>query len=275
MSLGRRLILPLLGLAGLTVFVALHTWAPDTYTKVLTAIMIRPVTSQPFIDLEYLFTTATCWQQGFDVYVVDPCDSLGRPESYSPLWLRAPMVFADRPWSVWYGVALAGVFFLSLAALPTGRRWRDVAILGAAVFSGATIYGVERGNIDLLIFMMALAGGLCAARSAGLRLAGYGMLLAAGLLKFYPIVGLVMALRERIVRFLIIGGVATAVVLAFVLAFRDELVKTLRNVPKSSYFGDNIAAGNCPAVSAWRSVPSCTGWGSAVERSRRCRVADC
>jgi hypothetical protein len=246
MGLGRRLVLPLLGLVGLTVFVALHTWSPDTYTSILTAIMIRPATNQPFIDLEYLFTTAECWQKGVDVYLVNPCDSLGRLEGYSPLWLRAPFLFAERPWSVWYGVLLAGVFFLSVAALPTSRRWRDQLLVGLAAFSSAAIYGIERGNIDLIIFIMALTAGLCAARSGPVRLAGYGVLLLAGLLKFYPLVGLILALRERFARFLIIAAISVAAVVAFAVEFRGELVKTIGNIPKSSYFGDNMAARQLP-----------------------------
>jgi hypothetical protein len=260
MGLGRRFVLPLLGLAGLAIFVALHTWSPDTYTSILTSIMIRPTTGEPFIDLEYLFTTAECWQKGIDVYVVNPCDSLGRLEGYSPLWLRAPLLFAERPWSVWYGVGLAGAFFLSLAALPTERRWRDQVVVALAAFSSATIYGVERGNIDLIIFMMALAAGLWAARSPPVRLAGYGLLLIAGLLKFYPLVGLVLALRERFARFLVIAGICTAVVVVFVLEFRAELVKTVGNIPKSSYFGDNVAARQLPATWVWRCDRSSTVW---------------
>ena len=242
----RRFVLPLLGLAGLGIFVAMYAWSRDDYTSILTAIMIRPAISQPFIDLEYLFTTAQCWQRGIDVYVVNPCDSLGRLEGYSPLWLRAPFLFAERAWSIWYGVILAGLFYLSLAALPPGRRWWDQLVIGAAAFSSVTIYGVERGNIDLIIFMMALIAGILASRTAPVRLAGYGVLLAAGLLKFYPLAGLVLAVRETLQRFLIVAAASIVIVAVFILEFHEELVKTLRNIPTSSYFGDNVAARQLP-----------------------------
>jgi hypothetical protein len=229
----RRFILPLAGLVGLAIFVALHAWLPGTYRSVLTAIMIRPFAdNEPFVDLRYLFVTAECWQKGVDVYVINPCDSLGSGvESYSPLWLRAPFLFADRPWSVRYGIILDGLFFLSLAALPLSRRWQDQLIVGAAAFSSVTIYGLERGNIDLIMFIMALTAGLCVARSTPVSVAGYCVLLLAGLLKFYPLAGMVLALRERFARFLAIAGVSTAVVVAFVLVFHEELVKTARNIP--------------------------------------------
>jgi len=42
----------------------------------------------PFLDTHAVLAAAECRRQGIDVYLSNPCDVLGRPHGYSPLWLE-------------------------------------------------------------------------------------------------------------------------------------------------------------------------------------------
>src|SRR5207249_3251609 len=76
------------------------------------AVPIQPK-KYPFIDLEYIFASVDCWQRGIDVYLRDPCDTLGRLYAYSPLLLRAAFL-PSIAWTNVFGVGMDMLFLLTL-----------------------------------------------------------------------------------------------------------------------------------------------------------------
>jgi hypothetical protein len=216
--------------AGLTAVIALgllYYLEPFAYYRVFKVIGIGPL-RYPFLDLEFILASVDCWQQGIDVYVNDPCDVLGRPFDYSPLWLR----FAFLPGKNWtnpLGFFLTMSFFLALAILPSPRSARELLLRFAATLSPITIFAVERGNIDLLMFVIATAAGALLLKQLHGRIAAYAMIVIAGLLKIYPFVLMVLTLHERPRVFLWINGAGAAVMLGAGVYFHEELVKTLLN----------------------------------------------
>src|SRR5207247_2344885 len=83
------------------------------------AVPIQPK-KYPFIDLEYIFASVDCWQHGIDVYLRDPCDTLGRLYAYSPLLLRAAFL-PSIAWTNVFGVSMDMLFLLTLLWLPPAR----------------------------------------------------------------------------------------------------------------------------------------------------------
>ena len=147
----------------------------------------------------------------------------GLPFNYSPLWLRLTFLPTGHAAAVAISVALIVGFFLSLATLRPPRTVGELAVLLLALLSSATALAAERGNADLLMFLMAIGAANASLYALWVRLIGYGLLLAAGLLKFYPLAGLVIAVRDRAWVLLSAFIVSVAAVLALVLAFRPEL----------------------------------------------------
>ena len=230
----RRLLLPVFGLSVLAAAGAAYALARPLYMTVLSWVMLLPYRT-PFFDLEYVLNTVTCWHQGIDVYATNPCDPLGRPMTYAPLWLRMGFLALDRSWAAPLGLGLAVLFCLSLALLPPTRRWRDLLVIGAAAVSSLAVFAVERGNVDVMIYLAALAAGLAAASGGVVRGVSYALLLAAGLLKFYPLAALLVVLRERLVACLILASVAGAAILGFFLVYHNELARMAPNIPRYPY----------------------------------------
>ncbi len=240
------MILPGLSLGLLAALSALYAFARPAYMTVMTVMMHRPWVT-PFFDLEYLLASATCWQQGIDVYAANPCDPLGRPMNYSPLLLRLRVLALDRAWALPLGLAVAVCYCLSLGFLvPTGRR-RDWLIIGLAGTSSLAVLAVERGNIDVLIYLGSFVAGHALGGSAVGRLAGYAVLMTLGAVKFYPFAALVVILRERLALCIGLALAAAGLGAAFVLAFRDELLKVAANLPPVVLFEDMIGVRMLPA----------------------------
>src|SRR5262249_43963558 len=136
--------------------------------------------------------------------------------------------------------------FLSLALLPPPRTGFDFGVTLLATMSSATALAVERANVDLVMFLMIVVS--VWARDLGLsyRLAGYALISLAGLLKFYPMVAIILAPRERPAVVAMVAFAAGAALAALAFSYHDELVVMLGNIPSSSYFTLQFSAQNLP-----------------------------
>ena len=62
----------------------------------------------------------------------------------------------------------------------------------AATISTMVVFALERANADILLFILALVAVFLAERGSAARLLGYCVALLAALLKYYPIMLLIM-----------------------------------------------------------------------------------
>jgi hypothetical protein len=222
-----RFTITVAGLAAMIALALLYYFEPLAYYRVFKFIGMAPL-RYPFLDLEFILASVDCWQQGIDVYVNDPCDVLGRPFDYSPVWLRFTFL-PGKDWTNQLGLFLSVSFFLALAILPSPRSARELLLRLAATLSPITTFAVERGNIDLLIFVIATAAGALLLKPLHGRIAAYAMIVMAGLLKIYPFVLIVLTLHERPRVFLWINGAAAAVMVGTGVYFHEELMKMALN----------------------------------------------
>jgi len=149
---------------------------------------------QPYADTYGLIGVMQCYRRGVDIYAFNPCDLYNRPHVYSSVWLLGSRTPVTTAWTPFVGSALAIAFCVSLFLLPPARTRLGALILTAGVVSNAVIFACYQGNNDLVVFVMAAVAGRCLLGGLGARGAGYALLLAAGSLKFYPVVLIVLAL---------------------------------------------------------------------------------
>ncbi|MBV9375839.1 MAG: hypothetical protein JO320_12430 [Alphaproteobacteria bacterium] len=236
--------------AVLVLFLALSWLYWHGYTEIYYTILrrwgIEPFRS-PFVDASGWLAAWECTRQGVDVIPFDPCDVLQRGYASSPLWLAlagVPLGVADTTIVGWF---LGLAFIASLTVLPTPRGSHALILVIAATMSTMVVFALERANADLLLFLLVLAAGLLAeSRLMAARLLGYGIALFAALLKYYPIVVLVAAFRERIA---VLTGVilsAACAVAAFWAIWHDDLARGLPTIAAGPYSTDLFAAKNLP-----------------------------
>jgi hypothetical protein len=243
----KRWIIPGAGILAVALFGILYATDRPVYFGLLKMLMLTPF-PHPFIDWEWLPSAVACWAQGIDVYVNNTCYTVihGGRFNYSPLWLRATFLPAGAEWVAPFGVAIAFGFFLALAALPLPKGRRAWIMTGLATFSSTTAFGVERGNADLILFVMIVLAVMLWNYHIACRWVGYLLFGLAGLLKFYPLVLFIMALRERVMVFLSICLTVMLTLLIFAWAYGAETLRALSALPKRLYFTDMFGAVNLP-----------------------------
>jgi hypothetical protein len=201
----------------------------------------------PFLDTHAVLAAAECGRHGIEVYLSNPCDALGRPHAYSPLWLAIVPKSLGTSATGWVGAGLDVLFLLSLAAVLRPRNAKELLILGAAAVSPITVYALERANNDLMIFLLVICGAMLFAFRRPYRLFSYGLFVAAGLLKYYPLALLVFAAREGRRDGLVIAAAVTLALVFFAVAFYPELSLASASIPAAaSYFTDAFSARNLP-----------------------------
>ncbi len=246
-----RCLLPaLVLLAGFVATVALYAWGGDAYFDLREMAGLKPF--PPFLDLHNIIAAIDCWQEGVDVYHTNPCDLLGRPHIYSPLWLRLPWLLGDPGLLHPIGIAMDLAFVVAVAMLPCPAGWRQRAAMLLGVVSPDTAYAMERANVDVLIFTAVTLGTLLLAGRLAARVAGHGLFLAMGLLKFYPLVLLALMLRERPRVALALLAGAGAVVLLAVLPLAGEFRVALAGIYPHPWFSGTFGAGQLPGGVAQR-----------------------
>ncbi len=123
----------------------------------------------------------------------------------------------------------------------------ELFILGVAAVSPMTLYALERANNDLAVFLLVICGAIVFTAPRPFRLFAYGLFVAAGLLKYYPLALLILVAREGRWDGLVIAAAVILALVFFAMAFYPELSLAAASIPaEASYFTDAFSARNLP-----------------------------
>ena len=241
-----RIAPSLAGLLALAVFAGLWAGgAQAVYTHLLTLWGIIPY-QYPFLDLDGALAAWDCSRKGIDVILADPCDVLQRGYNYPPFWMTIDWIPLGRPDRIGVGMALGATFLLSLSALPPPLSRTETWLRIAAVLSTMVVFAVERGNPDILIFLLVILMLCLLRRSLIARTFGYGAAFLGGAIKYYPFILLSLIARERL-RVLIPMVLAAAAGLVFFFHhYLAQIREGLPHIASGGPFGDFFGARNFP-----------------------------
>jgi hypothetical protein len=113
----------------------------------------------PFLDLQGVLSWGDCHARGYDVFTYNPCDSLWRPFNYSPILLDLPVQWLGVRNTNAAGLTIDVVFLAALSLVLMPRTAGEFAIALVAAISSATLFAVERANLDVFEFSLIAATG--------------------------------------------------------------------------------------------------------------------
>lgn len=227
----------------------LYVLAPNVYLSFLRG--LEPaIWPYPFLDLESVLTAIDCARQGVDVTLPNACMSGGLFQ-YSPLLLKTAALPLHASQRVPLGLSLDGLFLLSFFALPHPQRWSEFWALLLAGVSTSTLFAVERANLDVLLYLLSFGAALLLLRGGRVRIAGYGVILLAAGIKFYPASLMALALRESAGKFFTLAAISLLATLLLVVGYHDELERVVTQLPHGMAFANTFSAGRLPEGVAW------------------------
>ena len=193
-----------------------------------------------FLDLRSVTTAWVCTRRGIDVLPLNPCDPQARPANYPRVWLFPSRLGLGEGATVPIGITMAVVFLVTAISLAP----RDGSLLRLAVFSAflctpGIMLGVERGNVDILIFCLVVFAVHLFSRPAR-RTCSALVVLAAAILKLFPIFTAPLLLRQRRRRAAaMIAGLLTAFGV-YVAVTLDDIRVIVHAVPKAGSYSYGI-----------------------------------
>jgi len=200
--------------------------------------------------------------------LANPCDVLQREYGSSPLWIAAsPIPLGVRNTAV-VGWILDLVFLASLSLLPAPRCRLELILVLAATLSTMVVFALERANPDVLLFIMAVATGVLAECRLFLRMLGYCVALVAALLKYYPIMILVVVFQETVSIFVTVSWLILACLVVFWVEYHADIARGLPQITQGAYNTDLFAAKNLPFLlgEAVGNAVEPSGWAPLVQR---------
>jgi hypothetical protein len=155
-----------------------------------------PKLKAPFADMQAILSASDAYREGYNPYIENPHDPLGRKHVYSRPWLWLGYTGLTRDHSKFAAILLITFFFLLSIRILRPENSNEFLLSAMLLLSPAVLLGVERGNNDLIIFiLLSLAVFSLNNKNHLLDLIAYFFLFLASILKFYPIASFLIFVR--------------------------------------------------------------------------------
>jgi len=223
----------------------------EAYSTILWLLGLDPFRF-PFLDTYGVLSTAECHAYGIDVIVVNPCDVLGRTLDYSPFWLITAKLGFHTGLTQYVGLTLDVLFLFWVFFLPPARSGLEALAITLALLSSVVAFALERANLDLAIFIIAIIAANWALRHGIWRWIGYGLIMLGALVKYYPGVMLILAIRERLIALASLIVATIGVTVIFVTFEASDLIRVLGQIENGSWFNTAFGAQNFGATFEYR-----------------------
>jgi hypothetical protein len=233
---GRRTFLCLVG-TGCVIMAALFF----TYGYEKTWLLWNVPALLPYLgDARVITAGAESHALGYDPLINNPMDPLDRPMNYPRVWQLLFHLGLDQSDTIYFGVILAVLFFSGVFLITKHIDQATAWLMTCAIFSPAVLLGLERGNIDLLVFF------LLALAVYTIKKSRVGTTVVIGLsflLKLYPIFALAIFLREhkRVFRAIIVLSIIVCALYTMIMFDELRLIRLATPRPTSMAYGLDVA----------------------------------
>ena len=155
-----------------------------------------PKLKAPFADMQAILSASDAYREGYNPYIENPHDPLGRKHVYPRPWLWLGYTGLTQDHSKFAAILLMSFFFLLSIRILRPENGNEFLLSAMLLLSPAVLLGVERGNNDLIIFiLLGLAVFSLNNKNNLLDLIAYFFLFLASILKFYPIASFLIFVR--------------------------------------------------------------------------------
>ena len=157
-------------------------------------------TEQPaFLDFRLIPGSAESFRHGFEPTIKNPYDPAKRIFNYPAFWRLFFYTGITEDDTVWISITMIVLFFVGVLLLPDSPKISDAIAILFVIFCPASMLLYERGNVDLIVFVICVLIILAEGYSAYLAA---GLLVFGAVVKLFPIFGVTGLLCESKTKFL-------------------------------------------------------------------------
>lgn len=198
-----------------------------------------PTLTPHFADLRVITYGAESYRQGYDPMVENPAAPTGILLNYPRIWqLLYPLGLKESHTTV-LGLLVILSYLAGICLVLPNAKNQTLILVFAAVLSPAALMGVERANIDLLMFFLIASSLVVAQRS---QLGSALLIGAAFLLKLFPLFSWFSLLKFGKSKFIRYSLIALGAVLLYSYATFRDLALISEGTPRGVFlsYGMNV-----------------------------------
>ncbi len=235
-----------------------------------------PTEMPPFVDFRLIPGSAESFLRGFEPTVKNPYDPRERIFNYPLFWRIFFYSGVTQNDTIWISTLMIVLFFIAVYIFPEKLTGWNAFWLLVVVFSPASMLLYERGNVDLIVFVLCVLVVLAESYSG---LLAAGLIMFGTIVKIYPFFGISVLLKETRTRFLLLSAACLAMLVSYVYAsnksmsaawnttmrgkqisygtdvlvlrYQDQLLPYVGNNPNLLKFGPIVLAAVLVLVIAW------------------------
>jgi hypothetical protein len=196
-----------------------------------------PATDITFLDFRLIPGAIETFKSGIDPAISNPYDPIGRLFNYPKIWYWLFSLNISQDDTVWISITLIVLFFLVLFAFPEKIYVRDSLLFLVFIFSPACMLLYERGNVDLIIFILL---GLTILTVRRWPIVSASILLVTAFLKLFPIFGITAFLQENKKRFYMFFSAISAIFLLYLLLNIESLKASWQLTQRGTHFSYGV-----------------------------------
>lgn len=200
-----------------------------------------PFSTEGFWDARQMAMAAESHAQGYDPLVENPANPRGTKLNYPRIWHLLFALGINQSHTNLMGSITAIIFFIGIAIFWFSKNYDNLTsfIITIVMLSPATMLGVERGNIELILFFI-LALALTVNYSSSIK--ALYLFIFAAILKLHPIFGIVYLLKENKRKFWTLFLSALGIFMIYIVLSLNDFMLVFKTTPKGvgSSFGINV-----------------------------------
>ena len=203
----------------------------------------------PFMDFRLIPGSAESFAKGFEPSVENPYDPNGRIFNYPAFWRLFFYTGVSQEDTILVSVSMLVLFFIGVFIFPERLSIPGAIAMLLVLFSPASMLLYERGNVDLIVFVLCVLIVLAESHSAYLATL---LIMFATIVKLFPFFGVTVLLKESRNKFLLFFACCFFVLVTYMVAALDS-VKASWNLTMrgdgASYGTDVFVTRYGPAIS--------------------------
>ncbi len=194
-----------------------------------------------FFDARQLAMAAESYSQGYDPLKENPLNPRGTRLNYPRVWHILFITGIDQSHTTLIGIIFMILFFFGIGMFWFFKKFDNLTyfILSIIIISPAVMLGIERGNIELVIFFILSAALMINHYSS---ISAIFLFLFASVLKLYPVFGFFYLLKEQKREFWKLFISACVFFIVYSLFTLEDLKQVYLTSPKNakSAYGLNV-----------------------------------
>ncbi len=194
-----------------------------------------------FFDSRQFAWAAESYYQGYDPLIENPANPRGQKLNYPRIWhLLFPLVVDESSTNI-MGTIVVLIFVIGAGIFWFSNKFDNLTyyFLSIIFLSPAVMLGIERSNIELILFFILV---LALTINNYSKLLSLALFVFASILKVYPVFGFVYLLKEEKRRFWTLFLIASGIFVIYALLSLNDFSQVFKTTAKgvSSSYGINV-----------------------------------